>query len=83
MAVAAEVIAAILVALLLLATALTLLIGIMGAVFGEGFERCPHCGHHTLAVMGQTHPHGCPGTLAEHAAHLVHAAFHRVHLRHH
>jgi hypothetical protein len=83
MAVAAEVIAGILVAVLLLATAFTLVVGIMGALFSEGFERCARCSHWTLAMKGLTHPNGCPETLHEHAAHLVHAAFHDVHLRHH
>lgn len=83
MAVGAEVIAAILVALLLLTTALTLFLGFMGAVFGERVERGPRCGHRTLAMKGPAHPHGCPDTLVEHAAHLVHAAFRDVHLRHH
>ena len=82
MAVGAEVIAAILVALLLFATALTLFLGFMGAVIGEHVERCPRCGHRTLAVKGQAHPHGCPDALVEHAARPVHAAFHDVHLRH-
>ncbi|HEY6474915.1 MAG TPA: hypothetical protein VIY26_18625 [Acidimicrobiales bacterium] len=83
MAVGAEVIAGILVALLLLATALTLFLGFMGAVFGERVERCSRCGRRTLAVKGQAHPHGCPQTAAEHAAHVVHAASHHVPLRHH
>ncbi|HEY1651684.1 MAG TPA: hypothetical protein VGG09_07355 [Acidimicrobiales bacterium] len=83
MAVAAEVVAGVLIALLLLVTALTLFVGIMGAVFSEGFERCPRCGHRTLAMKGMAHPHGCPETLSEHALHLVHAAFHHVRLRHH
>lgn len=83
MAVAAEVIAGILVAILLVATALTLVVGIMGAVFSEGFERCARCGHWTLGVDGMAHPHGCPGSFYEHGAHLVQAAFHRAHLRHH
>jgi hypothetical protein len=83
MAVAAEVVAGILIAVLLLATALTLFVGIMGALFSEGFERCAQCGHWTLAMKGLTHPHGCPETLHEHVAHLVHGALHNVHLRHH
>ncbi len=83
MAVAAEVIAGVLIVVLLLATALTLFVGVMGAVFGEGFERCSECGHWTLAVKGTVHPHGCPGTVYEHVTHVVGAAFQRVHLRHH
>jgi hypothetical protein len=83
MAVAAEVIATILIALLLLATAITLFVGIMGALFAEGFERCPRCGHWTIAVVGLAHPHGCPGTAYEHVAHLVGSAAHHVPLRHH
>jgi hypothetical protein len=83
MAVAAEVIAGILIALLLVATALTLFVGIMGAVFSEGFERCTRCGHSTLGLEGMAHPHGCPGTFHEHGAHIVQAAFHHAHLRHH
>jgi len=55
----------------------------MGALFSEGFERCDRCGHWTLGLHGLTHPHGCPGTLYEHAAHVVYVAFHRAHLRHH
>ena len=83
MAVAAEMITKILVALLLVATAFTPLVGIMGALFSEGFERCDRCGHWTLGLHGLTRPHGCPGTLYEHAAHVVYVAFHRAHLRHH
>lgn len=83
MAVAAEVIAGMLIGVLLVATALTLFVGIMGAVFSEGFERCTRCGHWTLGLQGRAHPHGCPGTLYEHAAHVVQVAFHHVHLRHH
>ena len=83
MVIAAEVIAGILIAVLLVATALTLLVGVLGAVFSESFRRCGHCGHWTLGVEGGTHPHGCPGTLYEHAAHVVQTAFHGVHLRHH
>jgi hypothetical protein len=86
MAVAAEVIAGILIAVLLVATALGLFVGIMGAVFSEGFERCTRCGHWTLGVEGMAHPHGCPDTLYGHGAHAVQAAFHRAHiqrLRHH
>ena len=45
MAVAAEMITKILVALLLVATAFTPLVGIMGALLSEGFERCDHYGH--------------------------------------
>lgn len=83
MAVAAEVIAGMLIGVLLVATALTLFVGIMGAVFSEGFERCTRCGHWTLGLQGMAHPHGCPGTLYEQAAHVVQVAFHHVHLRHH
>jgi hypothetical protein len=83
MAVAAEVIAGILIAVLLVATAFTLVVGIMGALFSEGFERCDDCGHRTLGLEGMAHPHGCPGTLHEHAAHVVRVAFRGVHLRHH
>lgn len=83
MAVAAEVIAGILIAILLVVTALTLLVGIMGALFSEGFERCPRCEHWTLGMRGVAHPHGCPDNLFEHTAHVVQAAFHHVHLRHH
>jgi hypothetical protein len=43
LAVAAEVIAGVLVALLLLAAALAFLVGIAG-VFAEGIERCPRGG---------------------------------------
>lgn len=83
MAVAAEVIAGILVAILLAVTALTLFVGIMGALFSEGFVRCPRCSHWTLGMAGLAHPQGCPGTLYEHGAHLVQVAFHHTHLRHH
>ena len=83
MAVAAQVVVWILVALLLGATAFPLLVGIMGALFSEGFERCDRCGHWTLGFEGMAHPQGCPGTLYEHVAHVVEVAFHRVHLRHH
>jgi hypothetical protein len=83
MAVAAEVITTILVVVLLLATAVTMVIGILGGVFGEGFERCPQCRRVTLCVKGQTHPAGCPATLHEHLEHLVDATFRGVHLRHH
>lgn len=81
MAVAAEVIAGILIALLLVATALGLFVGIMGAVFSEGFERCTRCGHWTLGVHGMAHPQGCPVTFYGHGAHVLQAAFHRAHLR--
>ena len=83
MAVAAEVIAGMLIAILLVVTALTLFVGIMGAVFSEGFERCRSCGHWTLAIRGTAHPRGCPDAFHEHALHVVHAAVHNVHLRHH
>lgn len=85
MAVAAEVVAGILIAILLVVTALTLFVGIMGAVFSEGFERCDRCGHWTVGFEGMAHPHGCPGSAYEHAAHLVQAALHQVqvHLRQH
>jgi hypothetical protein len=82
-AVAAEVIAGLLIAMLLLATALTLFVGLMGALFSEGFERCPRCGHWTLGIAGTAHPGGCPGSLSEHLVHVVRAAFRHVHLRHH
>jgi hypothetical protein len=83
MAVVAEVIAGILIAVLLVATALSLFVGLMGTVFSEGIERCTRCGHWTLGYHGLTHPQGCPGTLYEDAAHVLQAAFHHVHLRHH
>lgn len=83
MAGAAEVIAGILIGILLAVTALTLFVGLMGTVLSEGVERCTRCGHWTLGYHGTTHPHGCPGTLYEHAAHVIEAAFHHVHLRHH
>ena len=83
MAVAADAIAAILIALLLAATAFAMVIGILGGVFGEGFERSGRCGHLTLGMHGQAHPYGCPETWRQHVAHLVEAAFHGVHLRHH
>jgi hypothetical protein len=83
MAGAAEVVAGILTAILLVATALTLFVGIMGALFSEGFERCPRCSHWTLGLEGMAHPNGCLATFYEHGAHVVRAAFHHVHLRHH
>lgn len=83
MAVAAEVIAAILIALLLAATAFAMVIGILGGVFGEGFERCTRCRHVTLGMHGQAHPYGCPETLRQHLTHVVEVALHDVHLRHH
>lgn len=83
MAVAAEVIAGVLIAALLVATAFTLFVGMVGTPFSEGFERCDRCGHWTLDFRGVTHPHGCPGTVFEHVAHAVEVAFHGAHLRHH
>jgi len=82
MAIAAEVIAGILIAVLLAATALGLFVGVMGAVLSEGFERCGRCGHWTLDVHGKAHPHGCPTTRYEQGAHVVQAAFHRAHVLH-
>ena len=83
MAVAAEVITSVLVVVLLLATVLTMVVGILGSVFGEGFERCRQCGRVTFCIKGQTHPAGCPAPLHEHLAHLVDATVHGVHLRPH
>lgn len=83
MAMAAEVIAGILVVLLLLATVFALVIGTLGGVFGEGFERCRRCGHLTLSIGGDTHPSGCPVTLYAHATHVTHAAIRHAHVRHH
>jgi hypothetical protein len=83
MAVAAEVIAAILIAVLLAATAFAMMIGILGGVFGEGFERCARCGHMTLSMHRQAHQFGCPETVRQHLLHAVEVAFHDLHLRHH
>ena len=83
MAIAAEVIAGIFVVVLLAATALAMLVGILGGVFGEGFERCERCRHITLSFEGRPHPGGCPATLHQHVAHVVGVTFHGVHLRHH
>jgi len=83
MAVAAEAITTVLVVVLLSATAATMLIGILGGVFGEGFERCRRCGHLTLCCKGQAHPFGCPASVHEHVVHLVDATVRGVHLRHH
>jgi hypothetical protein len=83
MAMAAEVITGILVVILLVATAFAMVAGILGGVFGEGFERCGRCGHLTLGIRGHAHPKGCPDTLPGHLVHVVHSAFHDVHLRHH
>jgi hypothetical protein len=83
MAVAAEVIAAILIAALLAATAFAMVIGILGGVFGEGFERCARCRQLTLSMHGQAHPYGCPDTVRQHLMHAVEVAFHDVHVRHH
>ncbi len=85
MSIVAEVIAAILVALLLAVSAFALLVGILGSVFGEGFARCARCGHFTLGSAGHLHPHGCPRTFHQHLTHVVRvtdAAFRTVHLRH-
>jgi hypothetical protein len=60
-----------------------MLIGILGGVFDEDFERCPKCGHLTLCGKGHAHPVGCPATVHEHLVHLVDATVGDVHLRHH
>ena len=83
MAVAAEVVAAILIAGLLAATAFALTIGILGGVFGEGFERCARCGRVALSMHGAAHSGGCPETLRQHVRHLVGVAVHDVRVRHH
>jgi hypothetical protein len=83
MAVAAEVIAAILITVLLAATAFAMMIGILGGVFGEGFERCARCQHLTQSMHSQAHPYGCLETVRQHVMHAVEVAFHDVHLRHH
>lgn len=83
MAVATEVIAGILIAILLIVTAFTLFVGVMGALFSEGFERCPHCGRWTLGLVGMAHPRGCPDTFSAQVTHVVRAALHHVPLGHH
>ena len=83
MTVAAEVIVGILIAALLVATALALFVGLMGALFSEGFQKCQRCGHWTLGFQGTTHLHGCPGSFYEHGAHILQVAFHHAHVRQH
>ncbi len=83
MAMTAEVIAGILVVLLLVATVLALVIGTLGGVFGEGFERCGRCGRLTLSIKGEAHPDGCPVTPYSQVTHVAHAAMHHAHFRHH
>jgi hypothetical protein len=82
MAVAAEVVTTILVVALVAAMALAMFVGILGAVFGEGFERCPRCKRMTMSVHGHAHPGGCPTGLHAHAVHLVDSTFRSLHLRH-
>jgi hypothetical protein len=62
---------------------IAMMIGILGGVIGEGFERCVRCRHLTLSMDRQAHPCGCPETMRQHLMHAVEVAFHDVHLRRH
>ena len=83
MAVAAEMITKILVALLLVATAFTRSSGSWALSFPRASSAATAVDTGRSGLHGLTRPHGCPGTLYEHAAHVVYVAFHRAHLRHH
>jgi hypothetical protein len=78
-----EIVAAVLVALLLAFTAIALLWGAIGGLFGERIERCPRCGRLDLTFGGSHHPWGCPLTGWERAAHLGRVLSSHGHLRHH
>ncbi len=82
MAVAAETITTGLIVILLSATAVAMVVGILG-LFGEGFERCPRCRHLTLCVEREAHPAGCPATRHERISHVLDSSVRGIHLRHH
>jgi hypothetical protein len=75
-------IAFILAGLLLAVTTYCLAIGLLAAVSGSRFERCPTCGRHGLTDGAGPHPDGCPDDLWAHVVHLVRHASARIHRPH-
>ena len=67
-------------AVTVLFTTWALLVGAVGALSDERFERCPHCGRLGFTENGVRHPNGCPLTIFHLSAHHVPGAGH--HLRH-
>ena len=59
-----------------------LLVGAVGVISGERFERCPRCGRLGFTEHGARHPRGCPLPLLHLGGHHVPgAALHRLHHR--
>ncbi|HUB69703.1 MAG TPA: hypothetical protein VL984_04730 [Acidimicrobiales bacterium] len=60
MSIAAWTVAAIFGGALLGFTTYAFIIGVVGAISGGRFERCPRCHRHGLAVSAPLHADGCP-----------------------
>jgi hypothetical protein len=52
------------------ATTLAMMVGFIGGVAGEPFERCTHCGRYGLTVRGLRHEAGCPPTWSGNVTHV-------------
>lgn len=48
-----------------------MVVGALGVLAGERFERCPHCHHYSLTLHGEVHPGGCPVGASRHLIHLL------------
>ncbi|HVB04821.1 MAG TPA: hypothetical protein VNF07_01025 [Acidimicrobiales bacterium] len=65
------------------ATAVTGVAGLIAAVFGERFERCPRCEHYAMTVGGLAHPQGCPAERHGRLEHHRTSRHHGLPLLHH
>lgn len=80
MAVMLEVIIAVLICVLLAITTVALMVGILGSLAGELFERCPQCGRYGLTEGGRRHADECPPTWRRAVANFVHRSRGHVNL---